>query len=276
MWNSGLSRKNRAVADFQVSSCAHLSREDAAIAHFCGSSKADLTAQQRIFTDFRGMAHLHQVVDLRAAPDSGLADRRAVDCAMRLNFHVVGDHRDSRLAYLVPAPIGLAGKAEAVASDDGAILQEYAAADAAMFADAGMRVREKIVANCRAAINRDKAVKHGVAPDLDVVSNIAVRAKVCPSADFRGLCDHAGGVDLRFVNGGGMEYLDRPGKVQVWVGGSQGRHRHRSGIARDQNRGRGRRSEQRTILAICEERERARLRFLDSGNARDFKIRVAF
>src|SRR5580700_7698434 len=108
MWNTGLSRKNRAIADLQVSSRSHLSRQDAAIAYLGGSRETYLAAEQGILTDFGSVADLHQVVDFCAAPDRGLADGRAVDRAMGLNFHVVRNHRDSRLPYLVPAPVRLA------------------------------------------------------------------------------------------------------------------------------------------------------------------------
>ena len=68
------------------------------------------------------MADLHEVVDFRAAAYVRLADRRPINRALRLNFDVVFDYRDSRLAHLVPVPVRLAREAEAVAADDDSIL----------------------------------------------------------------------------------------------------------------------------------------------------------
>ena len=109
-----------------------------------------------------------------AAADLRFADGRAVDRAVRLDFHVVADHRDSRLAHLVPLTARLAGEAEAVAADDDAVLQQHAIADAAILPDARVRVCEEIVADARPAINGNKAVQHRAAPDLDIFIHEAI------------------------------------------------------------------------------------------------------
>jgi len=58
----------------------------------------------------------------------------------------------------------LLGEAEAVSPDNDAVLQGDAIANAARLAHDRVGVSEEIVADLGATINRDGAVKHGVAP----------------------------------------------------------------------------------------------------------------
>ena len=130
------------------------------------------------------MAYLNHVVEFCAAADLCFADGGAIDGAMRLNFDVIADDRDSALAHLVPGAVGLAREAEAVAADYDAVLEQDAMADAAVLAYRAVRVGEEVVADFRAAIDRDEAVQHGVASDLDVFIDEAVRADVRACADL--------------------------------------------------------------------------------------------
>ncbi len=166
-----------------MSGGADLPRQDAAIPHFGGTREADLAAQQRVLANFAGVADLHEVVDFRAAADARLADRGAVDGGVRLNFDIVADDGGTGLADFVPAPVGFAGESEAVTADDDAILQQDAMADAAIFADTGVGVGEKIVADARAAINRNEAVQDSVIANGDIFIHEAVGADMRSRAD---------------------------------------------------------------------------------------------
>src|SRR5207245_5704329 len=119
--------------------------------------------EQRIFADAAAMADEHEIIQLGACADARLADGGAVDAGVGLDFHVVADHGDSRLQHLVPAAVALFGETEAVSSDDHAVLQHHAIADAAAFAHDGLRVRGEIVADARPAIAGEEAGRDGVA-----------------------------------------------------------------------------------------------------------------
>ena len=75
------------------------------------------------------MRDLHQVVDLRAGADARLADRRPIDRRVRADLDVVFDDDVGVLRDLQVRAVGLLGEAEAVAADDGAVLQDDAIAD---------------------------------------------------------------------------------------------------------------------------------------------------
>ena len=66
---------------------------------------------------------LHQVVDLRAGADAGLADRRAIDRRVGADLDVVFDHDVGVLRDLEVRAVRLPREAEPVAADDRAVLQ---------------------------------------------------------------------------------------------------------------------------------------------------------
>ena len=143
-----------------------------------------MPAEQRIFADPAAMADEHEIIQFGALADERLADGGAVDAGIGLDLYVVADHSDSRLRHFVPAAVALFGETEAIAADDHAVLQHHAIANAAAFAHDGMRVREKVVANARAAIDGDEAVQDGVTPEHGVFVDVAVRANVRAFSDL--------------------------------------------------------------------------------------------
>src|SRR5215472_12256920 len=151
--HSALRRNGRTITNREVTRGSDLPRKNAAIADRRGTSKADLAAEQRIFANLAGVADLHEIVNLRAAANRCLSDSGAIDCAVRLNFDIVSNRRDSRLADFVPVAACLTREAEAVTADHDAILQQYAMANAAIFADAGVRMSEEMVSDARASID---------------------------------------------------------------------------------------------------------------------------
>jgi len=65
-------------------------------------------------------------------PERGLTDRGPVDARIRLHLDGIFKNRPPGLNNLVPAAIRLPGKAEAVGSHDGSILQNDIIAEVAM------------------------------------------------------------------------------------------------------------------------------------------------
>ena len=193
--NAALRGERGTIADREMSSGADPTGENHAIADVRGARKPNLAAEQRVLADFASVPDLDEVVDFRSAADLRLADGGAVNRAVRLNFDVVANHRDSRLSHFFPFPVCFSREAEAVAADDHSVLQQDAVSDAAVLADARVRVSEEIVADFRAAIDRDEAVQYGVRADLDIFGNVAVRADVCAGSYFGGRSDHSGSMD---------------------------------------------------------------------------------
>ena len=70
---------DRAVPDVNVPGRADLSREDATIPNASRSREAHLAAQDRVLSDFAGVAHQNEIIDFRATADARFADGRAVD-----------------------------------------------------------------------------------------------------------------------------------------------------------------------------------------------------
>ena len=99
------------------------------------------------------MSYLHQIVDFRSARDVRLANAGTVDAGIRLNLYVIFDYRRPRLHNLVPSARIVFSESKTIPTNDDSILQDDVIADAAVLADHGMSVREKIVADMRATID---------------------------------------------------------------------------------------------------------------------------
>src|SRR5271157_4239920 len=121
-----------------------------------------------MFADRGAMPNLHQVVDFDAATNAGHSDAGAIDTGVRLYFDIALQHRRARLRDFLPA-LAVAGKSEAVAANNGAVLQNDVVTQRAMFTHNGMRVGEKIVANPSAAIDDNVRQQHSIVSNLDMV-----------------------------------------------------------------------------------------------------------
>src|SRR5260370_39984604 len=122
------------------------------------------------------MAYLHEAIDLGAALHASFADGRAIDAGERLHLDIVLDDRDAGLHDLVMRTIGALGEAETVATDDGAVLQDNAVADAAKFAHHGVRVGKEIVANLGALVDHGVRMYHLIAADRGPLADYRERA----------------------------------------------------------------------------------------------------
>src|SRR5690349_19332655 len=130
-----------------------LSGKNDAAASGGGTGEASLSAEHGVGTDLAGVADENEVVDFCAVADARFANGGAVDAGVGLDFHVIFENGGAGLNDFVPGAVFLFCEAEAVGSDDGAVLKNDAMADAAEFADDCMGVGEEIVADLRATIN---------------------------------------------------------------------------------------------------------------------------
>ena len=130
---------------------ADLAGEDDVFADRGGAGEADLGAEEGVFADRGAVADLDEVVDFGAGGvDAGFADGGAVDAGVGLDFDGVFEDGGAGLDDLGPAAGALLGEAEAVGTDDGAVLEDDVVAEVAAFADDGVGVGEEAVAGADA------------------------------------------------------------------------------------------------------------------------------
>ncbi len=134
---------------------ANLARQDHAFTDGSGPGKPNLRAKQRIRTHRRPMAHLDKVINLGPGLDAGLPDRGPVDARIGLHLDGIFKNRRPGLNDLVPATIRLTGKAEAVGSNNGSVLQNNIIAKVTVLPDNGVGMGEQIVARLRVGIEHD-------------------------------------------------------------------------------------------------------------------------
>src|SRR5882762_9356197 len=163
------------------------------------------------------MADQHQIIELAAAANTGLADSRAINASVGLHLDVIFQYGRTRLLHLVPTAVLLLGETQAIAADHNSVLKNDAVADAAKFANHRMGMGEEVVANFRASINGDKAVQHGVATDLHLIVNKTVRTNVRVLADPRRPGDDRSGMNSGLVARRLIEQFNRVSERKVRI-----------------------------------------------------------
>src|SRR5260221_2957299 len=155
-------------------------------------------------------------------------------------------------------------------------------ADAAGFADDRVSMGEEVVADFRRAINGDKAVQHGVAADLRLIVDEAVRADVRAIAYARGPRNNRGGMEAGLIARGLVKKFDgvSEGEVRIWRAQSGDGRRAGAALEADAIFDEHRRSacglEKREVAAVGEEGDLAGLGVFDAGNAADFRVGRTF
>ena len=102
---------------------ADLASQDHALTELGRTADAALSYQQAEGTDFHVVRDLHQVVDLGAAADDGLAQSRSVDAGAGADLDIVFDAHDPRLGDLavhraLAVAFQIQGETESVAAHD--------------------------------------------------------------------------------------------------------------------------------------------------------------
>jgi hypothetical protein len=199
-----------------------LACEDAVVADFGGAGQAGLAADHVVGAKLGGMAYQDQVVDFGAATYAGFAHRGSVDAGIGLDFDVVFEDCWAGLDDFVPGAVFFFGEAQPVAADDGAWLEDYAVAYAAVFADYGMGVGEEIVADFGALIDGYETVENCVLTYFYIFVDEAVGAYVGALGDSGGSCDYRRWVNARFVLGWLVEEFEGLGEGKIGIGGAEG------------------------------------------------------
>src|SRR5258705_8473901 len=128
-----------------MSGDSHLPRQCHAILDRRTARDADLRGKQRVPADLHAVGDLNEVVDLTPGADARLADRGTIDRRVRPDLDIVLDRHTADLRDLVVGPVGLMGRPEPVAADDGAVLNDDAVADRDPLAQRYARVDYAVV-----------------------------------------------------------------------------------------------------------------------------------
>jgi len=113
------------VADLDVTGDADLSSQNNVVAYVGGAGEAYLGAEQRVVSYGATVAHVDEVVQLRALSNAGFAYAGSVDAGVGLDLDIALDYDVAGLHDFVPVSvIFIFGEAETVAAYDGAILQQ--------------------------------------------------------------------------------------------------------------------------------------------------------
>src|SRR5215468_9288285 len=96
-----LGRQDRALADHHVVGDTDLAGQDGPVADPARSRDPDLRDEDHVFADLGVVPDLHEVVDLAAPPDDGIAECCAVDRGVRADLDVVLDPEPAHLGNLL-------------------------------------------------------------------------------------------------------------------------------------------------------------------------------
>ncbi len=221
------------------------------------------------------MADGGDVVDFDATGDVGFADGGAVNATLRLNLDVVFHADDAGLQDFMPVAFVVLGEAEAVCSDDYAVLQGNVVAENAFFPNDGMGVGEEIVADADVGVDDDVGEQGGVVADDDSRADDDVGSDVGIAADLCGGVDDGRGVDSGSVGGEFVEDLNGLGESEVGIAGPQGGGGDVRKVVLDQYRGSLGGTGVGGVFQVGDKGDLMGTGFFDSGDARDFEVSVA-
>src|ERR1700676_3013683 len=143
-----------------------------------------------MLSNMRAMADLHQIVDLGASRNVGLADAGAIDAGIGLDFHVVFDDDRHRLRDLVPVAEIVFGESETIPTNDHPILQQNIISQTALLADDRMSVSHEVLADFNVTVDNHVRQQNGVLPDFDIFANYHIWPDVCAFSDSGGTMNH--------------------------------------------------------------------------------------
>jgi len=137
---------------------------------------ADLSRNQTGPPDGDVVGDLHEIVDLRAGPDSGLAQKGPVDTRVGPDFHVVLDDDPSELGHL-HGPFRMGNEPKAVTAQDGPPMDEDPSPDPDPGVDDDARMEDAFGPHLRVS------VKDTVAHQLGTRINPHARSDIAEGSD---------------------------------------------------------------------------------------------
>src|SRR5262249_39873077 len=156
-----------------------LAGENHSIANTRTARHSNLGAEQRILANDTGMSNLNQIIEFRAALDSGLAGRSSINSSAGADLDVVFDNDTTDLRDLQPMLFFIFGKSKSIAADHRVIVNDHALADNRVFANRHSRMNFAIVIDRHVFINRH------VRMDPHVIANSRGRGGARRESPFR-------------------------------------------------------------------------------------------
>ena len=163
------------------------------------------------------MPDLDQVINLRAASNSGFPYAGAIDAGVCLYFHFIFDDGWTRLDDFVPFAIIVLREAKSIRADHSAILQDHTVSQDAVLAHDSMSMSKEVVANASARINDNMRKQRSMIPYLNIVFNNGVGADRRIPPDSCGRVTHSCLVDSGHVLVLWMKQFDRTRECQIGV-----------------------------------------------------------
>ena len=159
-----------AIADLNMIDDARLPSDGHMFANLGTSGDTRLRRDYRMLPDIYIVGDLHEIIDLGAAANHGLAQSRTIDGCVCANLNIIFDHDNADLWNLDPT-FAAAGIAETVAANDHTRVKYHPIADAASMS------------------NHHVGMKYAIGTDLDIVTDKDTRIKRRIAANFGARAD---------------------------------------------------------------------------------------
>src|SRR6059036_2905397 len=171
--DAGLRSQNRTFFDAHMVGDAYLTTDYNIIFHHGAAGEPGLRRDDHIFSNLYVVANMHQVVDLRPAPDARYIQRSAVNGCVCSDLDVVFNFQSADLGeLLIASGLLIADVAESVAAQYRARMNYYS------------------ITNSHARIDRHVRIQFAVASHRDVGSHHASRPDSCVVAELHTLAEH--------------------------------------------------------------------------------------
>jgi hypothetical protein len=236
---------------------------------------AGLPGQHGAVPDAAAVAHHHQVVELDAPAQAGLADRGPVHRGVGPDLDAVAEADAADLRDGLRKLLAAGEEAEAVSADHRARLEHDIVADVHILANHAARMGRKSSADSRSGVHHDVRMKDRVVADLGALADHDIGAQTGALADTRRRRNHGGAVNSGLRARPSVEQREGPDEGRIRV--ASAKHRPSAPIFTDREDQSGcpRGRQQWPVLGRRNEAEVALPRLVERREAANLDIRVA-
>src|SRR5690348_1108477 len=214
--HAALRAQDHTLFDAGVVPDAHLPANHGAILHGDAAGEAGLGGDDHIFSDADIVAHVHQIIQLRAPADDGQVQSSAIHGGISADLHVVADLQAANLRKLfVAAGGGVAHVAEAVAAQHRAAVHENTVAQTHPGIDCHMGSDIALPAHADLGTNYAAGANAGAVADYGLLANDHAWLNSHMSTQPGGIFDDGGGVNSRLKRARRAQELGGPDKGQL-------------------------------------------------------------
>jgi hypothetical protein len=212
-----LGRRDRAIANGQVTGCANLPGQ-----HDTGSSPGRarqpyLCTNQIVCPDYAPVTNVDLVIYLGSSLDSSLSQRRSVNRCASADLYPVFNNHSSRLNDPVPLTIRLLRIAKPVRAQDCVVLDDTVSSYNDSLAHYGTCVYEGAIANSRVFQDGAVCMQANRIPKDHPLANVSEGANKHIPTDRRCIGDPCAGVNRRCDCGCRKENLDCASKRKIRI-----------------------------------------------------------